>query len=76
MLLRKSESYLEKKKFHWRIFFQSSQNVVRKKKVYMTKIVIQNSATKCYHEFHLRSHKDLKMLILEAPFLSLTKVIL
>ena len=37
MLLRKSESYLEKKKFHGRIFFQSSQNVVRKKKVYMTK---------------------------------------
>ena len=57
-------------------FFQASPNQVRKRKVYKTKVVIQNSATKCYHEFHLRSHKDLEMLILMAPFLLLTKVIL
>ena len=36
--------------------------------------MIQNSAIKCYHEFHVRSRKDLEMLILAAHFLLLTKV--
>ena len=57
-------------------FFHAIRNPVRKRKVYKTKVVIQNSAIKCYHEFHVRSHKDLETLILEAPFLLLTKVIL
>ena len=57
-ILRKNESSLEKRKqFHWRIFFQRSWNKVYKK-VYKTKVVIQNSAIKCYHEFHVRSHND------------------
>ena len=40
------------------------------------KVVIQNSAIKYYHEFLLRSHKNLEMLILAACFLLLTMIIL
>ena len=60
------------------MFFQESQNPVRKRKGCKTKLVIQNSAIKFCHEFHVRSHKDLEMLILAAPFLFLllTKVVL
>ena len=76
MLLRKSESSLEKKAVSVKEFFQAIPNPIRKRKVYKTKVVIENSATKCYHEFHLRSHKDLEMLILVAPFFLETKVIL
>ena len=36
--------------------------------------LIQNSAIKCYHEFHVRLRKDIEMLILAAHFLLLTKV--
>ena len=70
------ESSLGKKTVSFKDFFQTSQNLVREKKGYKTRIVIQNSATKCYPEFHLRPHKDLEMLILVASFLLLTKVIL
>ena len=42
----------------------------------MTKVVVENSAIKFYHELHLRSHKDLEILILAAPFFLNTKVIL
>ena len=59
MLLRKNESFLEKKQFHWSFTvsqFQTSRNPVRKRKVYKTMLVIQNSAIKCYHEFRVRSH--------------------
>ena len=73
MLLHKNESSLEKQQFHDRIFFQPNRNPVRKRKVCKTKVVIQNSSIKCYHEFHVRS---LGMLILAALFLLLTKVIL
>ena len=76
MLLRKSESSLEKKAVSVKEYFQAIRNPVRKRKVYKTKVVMENSATKCYHEFHLRSHKDLEMLILVAPFFLQTKVIL
>ena len=47
-----------------------------KKVVYKAKVVVQNSAIKCYHEFHLRPRKDLEILIFAAPFLLLTKLIL
>ena len=57
-------------------FFQVSQNPLRKRKVYKTKVVIQNSAVKCYYEFHVRSQKNLDILILVALFLLLKKVIL
>ena len=58
MLLCKTESSLEKRKqFHWRIFFQTSRNSVYKR-VCKAKVVIQNSAIKCYHEFYVRSNKD------------------
>ena len=56
-------------------FFFSNKSKYIKELVYKVKVVIQNSAIKCYHEFHLRSHKDLEMLILAAPFLLLTKLI-
>ena len=75
MLLGKKESSL-RKTVSLKNIFQACQNPVRKRKVYKTKVMIQNSAIKCYHEFHVRSHKDLETLILEAPFLLLTKVIL
>ena len=38
-------------------FFQANRNAVRKRKVYKMKEVIQNSAIKCYQEFHVRSHR-------------------
>ena len=40
------------------------------------KVVIQNSAIKGNHEFHVKLHKYLEMLILAAPILLLTWVIL
>ena len=42
-----------------RIFFQTSGNPVRKRKVYKVKVVIQNSVIKGYHEFHVKSQNDL-----------------
>ena len=36
-------------------------------------IVMQNSAIKGYREFHVRSHKDLEMLILLIPILSVAR---
>ena len=38
------------------------------------KIVIQKSAIKGYHEFNIRQHKDLEMLIMVTPNLLLTRV--
>ena len=61
MLLCKNESFLKRKQFHWRIFFQVSQNPVRQRKVYKMMAVIQNSAIKYYHAFHVRSHKNSEM---------------
>ena len=40
------------------------------------KVMIQNSSIKGYHEFKVRSHKDLEMLILMTPILLPTRVIL
>ena len=57
ILLRKNESSLEIKQLYWRLCFQASRNPVRKRKVYKTKVARQNSAIKCYHEFHVRSHR-------------------
>ena len=76
ILLHKNESFLEKNQFYSSIFFQASQNPVRKRKVSKTEVVIQSLAIKCYHEIHLSFHKDLEMLILAAPFLLLIKKIL
>ena len=70
MLLSKSESSLEKKQFHLSIFSQTSRKPIRKRKVYKTKVVIQNSAIKCHHEFHVRSHKNSSISI--GYFFSLT----
>ena len=39
-------------------------------------LVTQNSAIKGYHEFQVRSHKDLEILILATPILLLTRLIL
>ena len=75
MLLRKNKISLEKKTVSLTDFYQASRNPVRKKKLNKTKVVIQNLAIKCYHEFHVKSHKVLEKLILAAPFLLLTKVI-
>ena len=72
MLLRKNESSLEKENSLTEEFFWSMSKYI-KKVVYKAKVVIQNPAIKCYHEF---PRKDLEMLILAAPFLLLTKVIL
>lgn len=56
-------------------FLQASRNKVRKRKVvYKKKVIIRNSAIKCYHGFHLRSHKGLEMLTLATSFFLLTKV--
>ena len=75
MLLRKNASSLEKKNdFTEGFFFQVSRNPVRKRKVYKTKVVKENSAIKYYHEFHVRSDKGSGMLILGTYFLLLTKV--
>ena len=76
MLLRKNESSLEKKNGFTEGFFQPSRNPVSKRKVYLMKVVIQNSAIKYYHEFLLKSHKNLEILILAACFLLLARIIL
>ena len=36
--------------------------------------MIQNSAIKGRHEVHVKTHEDLKMLILFTPFLLLTRL--
>ena len=58
MLLGKKESSL-RKTVSLKDIFRVCQNPVRKRKVYKTEVVIQNSATKYYHEFHVRPYKDL-----------------
>ena len=58
MSLGKKESSL-RKTVSLKNIFQACQNPVRKRKVYKTEVVIQNSATKCYHELHVRPYKDL-----------------
>lgn len=40
------------------------------------KVAIQNLPIKDYHEFYVRSHKDLEMSILVTPILLPTRVIL
>ena len=64
----------EKKTISLKDFFSSKLKYF-KKVVYKEKVVIQNSAIKYYHEFYLRSRKDLEMLILAASFILLTKII-
>ena len=76
IIVQKWESFRKKTQLYWRIVFQASRNPVRKRKVSKTEIVMQSLAIKCYHEFHLSSHKDFEMLILVDPFLLLIKVIL
>ena len=73
MLFCKNERSFKKENSFTEGFFSSKSKYI-KKVVY--KVVIQNWAIKCYHEFHLRSHEDLEILILTAPFLITTKVIL
>ena len=75
MLLRENNSFLEKNSFT-KGFFQGSKNRVRERNVYKMKVVIQNSAIKGRHEFHLKTHKDLEMLILSTSFLLLTRLTL
>ena len=58
-VIAQKRDLFRKTKLYWRIFFQASQNLVGKRKVCHTKVLKQNSAIKCYHEFHARSHKDL-----------------
>lgn len=40
------------------------------------KVVIQNLAIKGYHDIHVIPNKDLEMLILPTPILSLTRIVL
>ena len=75
MLLHKNESSLDEENCFTEGFFSSKSKYI-KKIVYKVKVVVQNSAIKRYHEFHLRPRKYLEMLILAAPFLLLTKGIL
>ena len=42
----------------------------------MMKVVIQNSAIKGRHEFHVKTHKDLEMLIFPTTTLLLTRLTL
>ena len=59
VLLRKNESSLEEKEIVLKKYFFSSKSSFSKKKGLIQKILIQNAAIKCYHEFHVRSHKNL-----------------
>ena len=60
----------------WHTTIKLGGNAYIKKKIYKAKVVIQRSGIESYHLFHLRPRKYLEMLILAAPFLLLTKVIL
>lgn len=72
MLLRKHESSLEKKISFTERSFPSMSKSSKKGKICKTKVVIQNSATKCHHEFHLRSSLALlTRVILEWPYIRL-----
>ena len=75
MLLRKNDTSLDEENSFTKGLVSSKSKYI-KIIVCKAKVVVQNSAIKCYHEFHLRPRKDLEMLILGAPFLLLTKVIL
>ena len=57
ILLGKNESSLEKKAASLKDFFSSKSKSSKKREVYKTKVARQNSAIKCYHEFHVRSHR-------------------
>ena len=57
-------------------FFQANGNAVRQRKVYKMKEVRHNLTIKGCHVFHVRSHKDLELLIMVTPILLLIKVIL
>ena len=67
---------MRQKLFHLKIFFSSKWKSSNKKESLQDEVVRQNSAIKSYHEFHVRSHKELEMLIMATPFLLLTRVIL
>ena len=69
---QKWELFRRRKAVSLKDFLKASQNTVRKRKFYKAKVVIQNSATRYYHEFHLKLHKYLEMLMLTAAFLLLT----
>ena len=58
-----------------KVFLPASANPVRKRNAYKIQVVILISAIKGYHEFHVRLHNGLEMLIREAPILLLTRVI-
>ena len=75
MLLRKSESSLEKKNSFTEGTCSSEWKSSKKMESLQDKSVIQNSAIKGYHEFHVNSPKDLEMLILPTPMLLLTSLI-
>ena len=68
---------LLRKLFHQRTFFQASRWKSSKKKESLqdegnyTTLSYQN-----YQEFYVRSNKDLEILLLTAPILLLTRVIL
>ena len=53
-IMQKWKLFRKKKQSQWRILFQASRNPLSKMEVNKTKVVIQNSAMKCYHEFHVR----------------------
>ena len=73
MLLRKNESSLEKKQFHFKDFFSSKLKSSKKKESLQDEDIDTKFS---YHKFNLRSYEGLEVLILVAPFLLLTKVIL
>ena len=79
LLLQKTNVIAHKlelfKKVSRKGFLQASGNPVRKRNAYKIKVMILKSAIKGYHEFHVRLHKDLEMLISAAPILLLTRVI-
>ena len=74
MLLRKNESSLENKTISLEDF--SSELKFSKKKKSLQDEGSDTKFIKCYYEFRVTSHKYLQMLILVAPILSLTRVIL
>ena len=73
MLLRKNESSLEKKQFYFKDFFSSKLKSSKKKESLQDEDIDTKFS---YHKFNLRSYKGLEVLILVAPFVLLTKVIL
>lgn len=57
-------------------FFQARGNPVRKSKAYKMRIMKQNSAVEGCHEFPVKAHKDLEVLLFQTPILLLTRLTL